>query len=228
MKNFLQKTPSSPKGQPPETSGWLSFSLSPKDLFPEDTTPGLPFLLPKPTAHLASGVCACLLVAGALFALGLVGLRPDVPPGARELFRSYLPQLSPKAYRQVVFPASLLLVGALFSVLPDADLSGREGYEAYAFVLVFVVGTLCFLGYWVAAACYLALGLLFARGKHRSWTHRWWAAALVPFAGVMVPMAASAPESAVPYAAAALVGYASHLYLDGTLPGLSESPPAKK
>ena len=55
-------------------------------------------------------------------------------------------------------------------------------------------------------------------GKHRGWTHTYWAMLLIPSPLLVLPMVLfpeAAPLSGLPFYGAAVVGYFSHLFMDG-------------
>jgi len=70
-------------------------------------------------------------------------------------------------------------------------------------------------------AAYLGLfALLPVLSKHRGWTHTWWAMLLIPLPLLVLPLLfyAERPLAGLPFYGAAVVGYSSHLFMDGLLP----------
>ena len=70
------------------------------------------------------------------------------------------------------------------------------------------------------AAAYLGLfAILPVLGKHRGWTHTWWAMLLIPAPLLLLPglYFPERPFAPLPLYGAAVVGYFSHLYIDGVL-----------
>jgi hypothetical protein len=116
----------------------------------------------------------------------------------------------------------LALIGASF---PDTDIKSKPQLLFYRTLFVVDAGLIA-LYYARGAVIYLqgaallglgAMGPLL--GKHRGWTHSRLAMVAVPSPLVLVPMLV---ENAVvwpglPYYIAAMLGYASHLYMDGIL-----------
>ncbi|MEM0962198.1 MAG: metal-dependent hydrolase, partial [Bacteroidota bacterium] len=67
-------------------------------------------------------------------------------------------------------------------------------------------------------AAYLGLFcILPALGKHRGWTHSYWAMLLIPSPLLILPylFAPERPLVGLPFYGAAVVGYFSHLVMDG-------------
>ncbi len=67
-------------------------------------------------------------------------------------------------------------------------------------------------------ASYLGLfAILPVLGKHRGWMHSWWAMLLVPSPLLILPYIffPERPLSGLPFYGAAVVGYFSHLFMDG-------------
>ncbi len=85
--------------------------------------------------------------------------------------------------------AALLAVSTAFALAPDVD-------------------------QWAALLGLLAM--LPAIDGHRGWTHTWWAMLLVPLPLLLAPVLLYgwAWQAAVPWYAAAVLGYFSHLLLD--------------
>jgi len=142
-------------------------------------------------AHLAGGAVA----GGAAWAVSALWLKTYVP-GAAEL--------------ALLAPTALL--GALF---PDTDTDSRGQNIFYALMAGLDI-TLIAGGHYQWAALLGLLAMLPALGRHRGWTHAWWAAVVVPAPLLLVPplLFHADPAMAAPFFAAAAIGYASHLVLD--------------
>lgn len=106
------------------------------------------------------------------------------------------------------------LLGALF---PDVD-TNSKGQNLYYAVFVLVDLGLIIKGLYVWAAWFGLFSMLPAVGSHRGWTHTWWAMILVPLPIVIIPFIMQAQGLAqhfAPFYAAFVLGYFSHLILDG-------------
>jgi len=106
------------------------------------------------------------------------------------------------------------LLGALF---PDVD-TNSKGQNLYYAVFTLVDLALIIRGLYVWAAWFGLFSMLPAVGSHRGWTHTWWAMLLVPVPILAVPFFMQMPDAVrdfIPFYAAFVVGYFSHLILDG-------------
>lgn len=114
--------------------------------------------------------------------------------------------------------AGVFVVGILFGLFPDVDTNSKA--QDIFFGIIFPVDILLIWGGYIQAAAYLGLiAMLPIITHHRGWTHSKWAMFLVPLPILVVPYLYS--ESALPiaivYYGAAVVGYFSHLLLDGLI-----------
>ncbi|RMH71277.1 MAG: hypothetical protein D6675_06915 [Gemmatimonadetes bacterium] len=103
-------------------------------------------------------------------------------------------------------------LGALF---PDVDITSTSQKVIYSIVLVLDI-TLIVLHYYEIAA-WIGVGILvISLLKHRGFTHRLSTAFLIPLPLLVVPilLTENIHEIGVPYYAAAVVGYLSHLWVD--------------
>lgn len=113
-------------------------------------------------------------------------------------------------------PAGLLVIGVLFGLWPDVDTNsvGQNIFFGLAFLTDIV---LIATGRFEAAAYLGLLAMTPIVGHHRGWTHSFLAMVLVPLPIVVVPYLHNQgilPVTIVVYGAA-VVGYFSHLLLDG-------------
>ncbi len=121
-----------------------------------------------------------------------------------------------------------LVVAVLAALWPDVDITSR-GRKLYYRLFLALDGYLILSGRWKAAAIVGLAAIALSVGRHRGWTHRMWAAMLVPAPIAVIPIFVG-PEGSfsgtiyvnhagagLPYYAAAVVGYVSHLAADGML-----------
>lgn len=112
--------------------------------------------------------------------------------------------------------AGLFITAILFGLWPDVD-TNSAGQNLF-FAIAFTVDVLLIVTGRFEAAAYLGLlAMTPIIGKHRGWTHSFWAMLLVPLPIVLVTYAYNPQKGGmglVIYGAAA-TGYFSHLLLDG-------------
>jgi membrane-bound metal-dependent hydrolase YbcI (DUF457 family) len=104
------------------------------------------------------------------------------------------------------------LMGALF---PDTDTDSKGQNLFYAILVVLDLALLIKEMYrWAALLGFCAL--LPAVGRHRGWTHTWWAMLLVPLPILILPVVFYDMRilKPLPFYLAAVSGYFSHLALD--------------
>ncbi len=113
---------------------------------------------------------------------------------------------------------AVLVIGVLFSLFPDVDTNSKA--QDIFFGIVFPINILLLWQGMIQAAAYLGLiAMLPIIGHHRGWTHKKWAMFVIPLPILVVPYLYNdqiLPVSLV-YYVAAVVGYSSHLLLDGLL-----------
>ncbi len=123
-----------------------------------------------------------------------------------------------EVYRPDPATAGLLLAVTLLGAsFPDVDTDSKGQNLFYGF-LAAVDLALMIKGLYRWAAIVGFAAMLPALGRHRGWTHRWWAMLLIPLGICLLPVAFYHVEPArmLPWYAAAVVGYFSHLVLDRT------------
>jgi membrane-bound metal-dependent hydrolase YbcI (DUF457 family) len=106
----------------------------------------------------------------------------------------------------------IVLLGALF---PDTDTDSKGQNLFYGcFAVLDLVLILNGAYKWAAVLGFCAL--LPALGRHRGWTHTWWAMVLIPLPVMALPMIVlDLPfKDLLPFYLAGVLGYLSHLILD--------------
>jgi membrane-bound metal-dependent hydrolase YbcI (DUF457 family) len=112
----------------------------------------------------------------------------------------------------------LFVIAVLFGLWPDID-TNSKGQNIF-FGLAFAADILLIAAGRLEAAAYLGLlAMTPIIGKHRGWTHSKWAMLVVPLPIVIVPYLyrPSVLQPALLIYGAAVVGYFSHLLLDGLI-----------
>ena len=154
--------------------------------------------------------------------------------GAAVFFGLYLAGLAlvysvDQAYRQfsdvelVAYPVALLGLCLMFGLWPDVD-TNSKGQNLF-YLLFFLVDVVLIATRRFEQAAYLGLFcILPALGKHRGWTHTYLAMLIIPSPLLVLPylLAPERPLAGLPFYGAAVVGYFSHLVMDGMvfrLPG---------
>jgi len=149
--------------------------------------------------------------------------------GATVFFAVYLAGLAfvfsvDQAYRQltelelIAYPVALFGLCLMFGLWPDVDTNSKGQNLFYA--LFFLVDVVLIATRHFEEAAYLGLfSILPILGKHRGWTHTYWVmrARDEQHRPVGVPYVI-APERALaglPFYGAAVIGYFSHLFMDG-------------
>lgn len=114
--------------------------------------------------------------------------------------------------------AAIGVLGVLFGLFPDVDTNSKA--QDIFFGIVFPLDILLLWQRYIQAAAYLGLiAMLPIIGHHRGWTHKKWAMLVIPLPILLVPYLYNhsvLPISLV-YYGAAVVGYFSHLLLDGLI-----------
>lgn len=114
--------------------------------------------------------------------------------------------------------SALFVVSMLFGLLPDVDTNSKA--QDIFFALAFSLDVaLIYIGRIEAAAYLGLLAMAPIIGKHRGWTHKKWAMIVVPLPILILPYLYDAQNLVVGalFYGAALVGYFSHLLLDGLI-----------
>lgn len=114
--------------------------------------------------------------------------------------------------------AAVFVIGMLFALFPDVDTNSKA--QDIFFFIAFPVQALLIWNHYFQAAAYLGLiAMLPIVTHHRGWTHARWAMVVVPLPIIIVPYLANDKVLGISlvYYGAAMVGYFSHLLLDGLI-----------
>jgi hypothetical protein len=112
----------------------------------------------------------------------------------------------------------LFVIAVLFGLWPDVD-TNSKGQNIF-FAIAFAADILLIASGRIEAAAYLGLlAMTPIIGKHRGWTHSKFAMFLVPLPILVVPYLyrPSVLQPAILIYGAAVIGYFSHLLLDGLI-----------
>lgn len=126
------------------------------------------------------------------------------------------------AVELVAFPLVLFGLCLMFGLWPDVD-TNSIGQNIF-YTLFFLVDVVFIATQHFQEAAYLGLfAILPVLGKHRGWTHTWWAMVLIPSPLLILPYVflPERPLAGLPFYGAAVVGYFSHLFMDGMVLRLS-------
>jgi len=118
----------------------------------------------------------------------------------------------------VGYPVALLVLTVLFGLWPDVD-TDSKGQNVF-YTVFFVADLFLIVTEQFQEAAYLGLfALLPALGHHRGWTHTWWAMVLIPSPLLLLPYLhmPDRPLIGLPFYGAAVLGYLSHLVMDGMI-----------
>ena len=116
----------------------------------------------------------------------------------------------------VAYPLALFGLCLMFGLWPDVD-TNSKGQNLF-YTIFFLVDVILITTRHFEEAAYLGLfAILPALGKHRGWTHTWWAMLLIPSPLLILPYLffPERPLWGLPFYGAAVVGYLSHLFMDG-------------
>ncbi len=113
---------------------------------------------------------------------------------------------------------AVFVIGMLFALFPDVD-TNSKGQDLF-YWLIFPLDLLLIYSEQFQAAAYLGvIAILPILTYHRGWTHSKWAMFLIPLPIILVPYLVNDNVLAISvvYYGAAVVGYFSHLLLDGLI-----------
>ncbi len=112
---------------------------------------------------------------------------------------------------------ALFTICIMFGLWPDVDTNSKGQDIFYSLFFVMDVA-LIYYGKFHEAAYLGLFCILPILGKHRGWTHTFWAMIIIPSPILILPYVYSTggnPWVGLPYYGAAVVGYFSHLFMDG-------------
>ncbi|GIV59377.1 MAG: metal-dependent hydrolase [Rhodothermaceae bacterium] len=118
----------------------------------------------------------------------------------------------------VAYPLALFGLCLMFGLWPDVD-TNSVGQNLF-YTIFFLADVVLIATKHFEEAAYLGLfAILPVLGKHRGWTHTWWAMLLIPSPLLLLPYLffPERPLSGLPFYGAAVVGYFSHLFMDGLI-----------
>lgn len=120
--------------------------------------------------------------------------------------------LAPATPEALVPLAAITVLAAIF---PDVDTPSKARMLFSILLLAAIIGLMAAEEYKWAALAGIA-GLLPGLGKHRGWTHQWWAALIVPAALCLPPILffEIEPEVLALPLTFGVLGYGSHLVMD--------------
>lgn len=119
-------------------------------------------------------------------------------------------------FELVAYPVVLVGLALMFGLWPDVDTDSKG--QNFFYTIFFLVDVILIVGEHFQAAAYLGLfAILPALGPHRGWTHSWWAMLLIPAPLLVMPYLyyPEHPFVGLPFYGAAVIGYFSHLVMDG-------------
>ena len=129
-----------------------------------------------------------------------------------------------QAYQQfspvelIVYVLLMYALCLMFGLWPDVDTHSRA--QNIFYTIFFIADLVLILTQHFQEAAYLGLfAILPGLGKHRGWTHSRWAMILLPLPLLILPylFMPSRPLFGLPFYGAAVVGYFSHLFMDGLI-----------
>ena len=116
------------------------------------------------------------------------------------------------------YPLAMFGLCLMFGLWPDVDINSIA--QDIFYTIFFLIDVVLIVTRHFEEAAYLGLfAILPILGKHRGWTHSWWAMLLIPSPLLILPYLfyPDRPLAGLPFYGAAVVGYLSHLFMDGLL-----------
>ena len=113
-------------------------------------------------------------------------------------------------------PVVLFGLCLMFGLWPDVD-TNSKGQNLFYSIFFGIDLVLIALREFEWAAYLGLFAILPVLGKHRGWTHTYWAMLLIPSPLLILPyvLFPERPLAGLPFYGAAVVGYFSHLFMDG-------------
>ena len=111
---------------------------------------------------------------------------------------------------------AMFAICIMFGLWPDVDTNSKGQDIFYSLFFVLDIALIYYQRFNEAA--YLGLFcILPILGKHRGWTHTYWAMLIIPSPFLLLPYiyTPDTPYAGLPFYGAAVVGYFSHLFMDG-------------
>ena len=111
---------------------------------------------------------------------------------------------------------AVFILCMMFGLWPDVD-TNSKGQDIF-YTLFFILDIALIYHHRFSEAAYLGLFcILPILGKHRGWTHTYWAMFIIPSPIFLLPYIymPKTPLAGLPYYGAAVIGYFSHLFMDG-------------
>ncbi len=113
---------------------------------------------------------------------------------------------------------AVFVIGMLFALFPDVD-TNSKGQDLFYWIILPLDILLIYSEQFQAAAYLGVIAILPILTHHRGWTHSKWAMFLIPLPIILIPYLVNDNVLAISvvYYGAAVVGYFSHLLLDGLI-----------
>lgn len=114
--------------------------------------------------------------------------------------------------------AAVFIFSMLFSLFPDVDTKSKG--QAIFYWAAFLLDVLLIANHYLQAAAYLGVvAMLPLLSRHRGWTHSKWSMVVVPLPIIAIPYLYDEKllKISLVFYGAAVVGYFSHLLLDGLI-----------
>lgn len=138
--------------------------------------------------------------------------------GLAVLYTSSYANIELSEFETILASTGILVCCLSFGILPDIDISSTSQKIFYGCVIFGMTALIAMKNYQTAAILGL-ISLLPLVSKHRGWTHAKWAIILVPLPLLVLPAIVYPTYALIglPFYLAGVLGYSSHLLLDGLL-----------
>lgn len=114
--------------------------------------------------------------------------------------------------------AAVFILAMLFALFPDVDTKSKG--QGIFYWVAFLLDVLLIANHYLQAAAYLGVvAMLPLLSRHRGWTHSKWSMVVVPLPIIAIPYLYDEKllKISLVFYGAAVVGYFSHLLLDGLI-----------